>query len=156
MAKPYSDDLRRRIVQAYAQREGTQAQLAQRFRVRLGYVEKVRGQAIGSGKMERVPHRSGRKPKFTEPIREALRDGLGQQPDLTWAELQEKLVQAKPLRVSVPSLWVVLGQMGLRLKKSRSTRGNGTRKSTASGGRRFWKRSAPSRRKGWCFWTKAE
>lgn len=148
MAKPYSDDLRRRILQAYAQGEGTQAQLAQRFRVSLGYVEKVRGQQIRTGKMERVPHHPGRKPKFTEPIREQLRDWLRQQPDFTLAELQEKLGQAKQLRVSVPSLWAVLGKMGLRLKKSRSTRGSGIRKSTASGGRRFWKASAPSRRKG--------
>lgn len=36
MAKFYSDDLRRRILEAYAQGEGTQAQLAQRFRVSLG------------------------------------------------------------------------------------------------------------------------
>ena len=148
MARPYSDDLRRRILQAYAQSEGTQAQLAQRFRVSLGYVEKVRGQQIRTGKMERVPHHRGRKPKFTEPIREQLRDWLRRQPDFTLAELQEKLAQAQQLRVSVPSLWAVLDKMGLRLKKSRSMRRNETRKSTASGGQRFWKRSARSRRKG--------
>ena len=147
MAKPYSDDLRRRILQAYAQGEGTQAQLAQRFRVSLGYVEKVRGQQIRTGKMERDAHHPGRKPKFTEPIREQLRDWLRQQPDFTLAELQEKLAQAKQLRVSVPSLWAVLGKMGLRLKKSRSTRGNEIAKPTRSGGRHFWKRSARSRRK---------
>jgi len=144
MARPYSNDLRRRILQAYAQSEGTQAQLAQRFRVSLGYVEKVRGQQIRTGKMERVPHHPGRKPKFTEPIREQLRHWLRQQPDFTLAELQEKLAQAQQLRVSVPALWAVLGKMGLRLKKSRSTRRNGTGKSTASGGQRFWKRSARS------------
>ena len=33
----------------------------------------------------------GRKPKFSEPIRERLRSWLKQQPDLTLAELQEKL-----------------------------------------------------------------
>jgi len=148
MAKPYSDDLRRRILQAYAQGEGTQAQLAQRFRVSLGYVEKIRGQQRRTGQMERVPHHPGRKPKFTEPIREQLRGWLRQQPDCTLAELQARLAAEKQLRVSVPSLWVVLGKIGLRWKKSRSTRGSGIRKSTTSGGRRFWKPSAPSRRKG--------
>lgn len=147
MAKPYSDDLRRRILQAYAQGEGTQAQLAQRFRVSVGYVEKVRGQQIRTRKMERVPHHPGRKPKFTEPIRDQLRGWLRQQPDLTLAELQEKLVHEKQLPVSVPSLWVVLGKMGLRLKKSHSTRVSETRKSTANGGRRFWRPLAPSRQK---------
>jgi transposase len=102
MAKPYSDDLRRRILQAYAQGEGTQAQLAQRFRVSLGYVEKIRGQQRRTGQMERVPHHPGRKPKFTEPIREQLRGWLRQQADSTLAELQERLAAEKHLRVSVP------------------------------------------------------
>jgi len=42
MAKPYSDDLPRRVLETYAQGEGTQAELAQRFRDSLGYVEKSR------------------------------------------------------------------------------------------------------------------
>jgi len=147
MAKPYSDDLRRRILQAYAQGEGTQAQLAQRFRVSLGYIEKIRGQQRRTGQMERVPHHPGRKPKFTEPIREQLRGWLRQQPDCTLAELQARLAAEKHLRVSVPSLWVVLGKIGLRLKKSRSPRGNETPKPTRSGGQHSWKLSARSRRK---------
>jgi len=35
MARPFSDDLRRRILQACEQGEGTQPELAQRFRVSL-------------------------------------------------------------------------------------------------------------------------
>ena len=147
MAKTYSDDLRRRILEAYAQGEGTQAQLAQRFRVSVGYVEKIRGQQRRTGQMERLPHHPGRKPKFTEPIREQLRRWLRQQPDSTLAELQERLAHEKQLQVSVPSLWMVLGKMGLRLKKNRSTRGSGIRKPTGSGGKRSWKPSARSRRK---------
>jgi transposase len=57
------------------------------------------------------------------------------QPDLTLAELQQKLEQAVPLHVSVGRLWQVLRQMGLRLKKSRSTPSNATAKRTASGGK---------------------
>src|SRR3974390_2077227 len=133
MARAYSDDLRRRILEAYARAEGTEAELAQRFRVSLSYVQKIRRQLRRTGKMERLPHHPGRKPKFTEPIRERLRHWLGQQPDLTLAELQEKLQQQQQLGVSVPSLWVVLRQMGLRLKKSRSTRKSGTRRPTGSG-----------------------
>ena len=147
MAKPYSDDLRRRILESYAQGEGTQAQVAQRFRVSLGYVEKIRGQQRRTGQMERVPHHPGRKPKFTEPIRQKLRGWLRQRPDSTLVELQEKLAQERQLRVSVPALWSVLGKMGLRLKKSRSTRASGIRKSTSSGDKPFSKPSVGSRRK---------
>ena len=101
MAKPYSDDLRRRILQAYAHGEGTQAQLAQWCRVSVGYVEKIRGQPQRTGRMERIPHHPGRKPKFTAPMREPLRGWLRQRPDSTLVELQEKLAQEKKLRVSV-------------------------------------------------------
>jgi len=109
--------------------------LAQRFGVSVGYVAKIRGQRRRSGKMERVPHHPGRKPKFTAPIRERLRRWLGQQPDLTLAELQQALRQQEQLPVSSPALWKVLRVMGLRLKKSRSTPANATRKRTASGAR---------------------
>lgn len=121
MAKAYGDDLRRRILQAYEQEEGTVAELARRFRVSVGYVEKIRAQQLRTGQMERLPHRPGRKPKFTEPVRERLRDWLCHEPDLTLAELQDKLLAQDQLGVSRPSLSTVLKKMGLRPKKKRPT-----------------------------------
>ena len=147
MAKAYSDDLRRRILQAYEQKEGSEPELARRFRVSLGYVKKIRRQLRRSGKMERIPHQAGRKPKFTEPVREDLRRWLQQQPDLTLMELRERLRTQVRLPVSVPALWVVLRKIGLRLKKSHSTPKSGTRRPTGSGGRRSGSSSARSRRK---------
>ena len=133
MARAYSDDLRRRILQAYEQGEGSEARLAQRFRVSLSYVKKIRRQMRHSGKMERVPHHPGRKPKFTEPVRQQLRHWLEQQPDLTLAELQEQLRRQARLQVSLPSLWTVLGKIGLRLKKvtSRARARHGSQPATA-------------------------
>src|SRR5271157_1668936 len=95
MARPYSDDLRRKILQAYAQGEGTLEQVAERFRVSYGYVKKLRRQQLRHRQMERVPHQPGRKPKFTEPIRERLRGWLKQQPDLTLAEMQVASLSGK-------------------------------------------------------------
>ena len=147
MAKPYSDDLRRRILQAYAQGEGSEALLAQRFRVSVAYGKKIRRQLRHTGQMERVAHHPGRKPKFTAPVLEQLRRWLEQQPDLTLAELQEQLRQQTHLSVSLPSLWVVLRKIGLRLKKSHSTRKSAIRKKTGNGGKRSSKPSARSRRR---------
>ena len=146
MARPYSDDLRRKILEAYAQGEGTLEQLAGRFRVSYGYVKKLRQQQLGHRQMERVPHQPGRKPKFTGPIREQLRGWLKQQPDLTLAELQEKLLEHSQLRVSQPALWVVLRRkMGLRLKKSRSTPKSRKASRSSSSARRFGRRPAKSK-----------
>lgn len=126
MAKPYSDDLRRKILQAYAAGEGTEEQLAERFRVSYGYVKKLRRQQLRTGKMERVAHHPGAKPKFSQPMQLQLRGWLQQQPDLTLAELQEKLWQQARLRVSLPGIWKGLRRMGLRLKKNRSMPRNKT------------------------------
>jgi len=52
--RPLSDDLRRRILEAYQRKEGSQRQLAQRFGVSFDYVRKIRRQWRQSGKMERV------------------------------------------------------------------------------------------------------
>ncbi len=93
--------------------------------------------------MERTRHHPGRKPVLTEPIRERLRSWLQQQPDLTLAELQEQLLRQARLRVSRPSLWVVLRKkMGLRLKKSRSTPKNKRTRGSSSSDRPGSRRSA--------------
>jgi transposase len=92
MAKAYGDNLGVRILQVYQQGEGTEAELARHFGVSLGYVEKIRGQQLRTGQMERVPHKPGPESKFTEPVRERLRDWLRHQPNLTLAESQDKLL----------------------------------------------------------------
>jgi transposase len=137
MAKAYGDDLRRKILEAYEGQEGTIAQTAARFRVSRGYVEKILSHYRRTGKMERTRHHPGRKPLFTPPVREQLRAWLKNQPDLTLAELQKKLWQQEQLHSSLPSLWTVLGKMGLRLKKSRSTRPSRTHRGCSSSGRRI-------------------
>lgn len=115
----------------------------ERFGVSYGFVKKIRRQQLRTGKMERVPYQPGRKPELAEPIRERLRGWLREQPDLTLAELQEKLLQQARLRVSRPSIWVVLRKkMGLRLKKNRSTRRNKRNRRFSSSGRPSRKRSA--------------
>lgn len=145
MAKPYSDDLRRRILQSYERGEGTEEQLAQRFRVSYGYVKKLRRQQLRTGQMERIPHHPGVKPKFRETIRLQLRHWLQEQPDLTLAELQEKLRRQARLRVSLPGIWKGLRRMGLRLKKNRSTPRSKTAQRSSSSAKRTSRRLAPSK-----------
>lgn len=145
MAKAYSNDLRRKILEAYTNQEGTIAEIAARFRVSVGYVKKILRQYRRTGKMERTPHHPGRKPLFTPPIREQIRVWLKAQPDLTLAEIQEKLRQGEHLKSSLPSLWMVLKNMGLRLKKSRSTRKNKTRRGSNRSVRPMGRRYARSK-----------
>ena len=148
MAKWYADELRRKLLQAYDRGEGTLEQLAQRFSVSAPWAWKISAQRKRSGQMERVEQRRGGNRKVTAEVQERLRGWVQAQPDLTLAELQQKLAKTHRLHVSIGRLWQVLRQMGLRLKKSHSTPANATRKPISSGGKTSGKRSTGSRRSG--------
>jgi len=132
MRKAFGDELRRRILQCCEEGQQTQEEIAQRFKVSVRYVGKLVAHKRQTGQAERIPHRPGRKPKFTPPIRERLRSWLKSQPDLTLKELQKKLEQEERLHSSQFSIWTTLGKMGLRLKKSRSTPRSKTRRGSSS------------------------
>ena len=148
MAKSYGDDLRRKLLQAHDRGEGTLEQLAERFSVSVPWAWKISAQRKRTGQMERVEQRRGGNRKVTAAVEQRLRGWVQAQPDLTLAELQQKLARAHHLQVSIGRLWQVLRQMGLRLKKSHSTPANATRKPTSSGAKPSSRRSAGSRRSG--------
>jgi len=136
MAKPYGDDLRRKILQCCEEGKQNQEEIAQRFKVSVRYVGKLVAHKRRTGQAERIPHRPGRKPKFTPAIRERLRSWLKSQPDLTLKELQQKLEDQARLHSSQFSIWTTLGKMGLRLKKSRSMPKSKTRPGSSSSAKR--------------------
>lgn len=147
MPKALSDDLRRRILEAYARKEGSQAQLARRFQVSFEFVRKLRKQFRQSGQMERVPQARHNAPsRMTPVVREQLRVWLREQPDRTLAELGEQL-QAHWVQASRSLICLTLQQMGLRQKKNRSTPVSGTGKRIASGEKSSSRPSPRSRRR---------
>jgi transposase len=122
MGRAYSDDLRRKLLQAHDRGDGSLRELAQRFGVSAPYAWKISSQRQRSGQMERVEQRHGPRSRMGPEVQARLRGLLRQQPDLTLAELQGQLEQRAHVRVSSQHLWRVLQKMGLRLKKSHSTR----------------------------------
>lgn len=124
--KPYSDDLRLRIIETIQANEISQAAIAERFSVGKSFVEKLwhRFRTTGSysAKTEYV-----RGPKRALQDDEAvLRELVGQQPDATLEELCEAVAAAtnKP-PVSTATMCVELQRLKLPLKKSRFTLRNG-------------------------------
>ena len=140
MAQAYSNDLRRKLLEAQEQGRGTLEELAEEFGVSLGYAKKISAALRRTGRMERTEQRHGRINQVTPLVQERVREWLRQQPDRTLAELQRQLREQRHVSLSIPRLWVVLRQMKLRLKKSRSTLRSRTRRKTGSaarlGGRR--------------------
>jgi len=140
MARAYSNDLRRKLLEAHEQGQGTLEELAEEFRVSLGFAKKISAALRRTGRMERTEQRHGRINQVTALVQERLREWLRQQPDRTLGELQRQLREQMHVSVSVPRLWVVLRQMQLRLKKSRSTPRSRTLRKTGSAARRGGRR----------------
>jgi hypothetical protein len=88
-----------------------------------------------SGRTERVPQsHHGRLSRFSEAVRELLRGWLREQPDLTEAELRERLA-GRGVYASRSRVGQVLRAMGLRRKKSRSMQLSAIPMPTSSGTR---------------------
>lgn len=136
MAKAYSNDLRRKLLEAYDRGEGSLRELAERFRVSVPYAWKISAQRKRTGQAERVEQPHGPKSKVTPEIEERLRGWVRQQPDLTLVELQDRLAEAARLPVSLARLWQVLQRLQLRLKKNRSMPRSKTRRRVSKGEQR--------------------
>lgn len=149
MGAAYSDDLRRKFLEAYQRGEGSLEVLAGRFGVSLGWAEKIWRRLRQTGRMERPARsRSGPASKVTTAVEADLGDWIRRQPDLTLVELQARLRQQRQLPISISRLWTVLHRMGLRLKKSHSTPPSRTRRKASSGGDSGKSRPAKSIRRG--------
>jgi len=122
MAKAYSDDLRRKLLEAHQQGEESLEELAERFCVSVGWAKKVSAMFRKTGRAERpASGPRGPRSKITPEVQEHLRWLVATQSDMTLAEMQQRLRTELRMPVSLSRLWTVLHQMGLRLKKSHST-----------------------------------
>jgi transposase len=148
MAKPYGDDLRRKFLLAYDQGEDTLAELADRFLVSVGWAKKISAQRNRSGQAERVPHHPGRKLRAGVAAQRQVMDWVAAKPDLTLAQLQAKLQGEAGISLSLGRIWHLLKRLGLRLKKSRSTRSSATPKPTARDAETSRRAFSRSRRSG--------
>jgi transposase len=144
MGKPLGDDLRRKLLSAYDQGEGTLEELSGRFLVSLGWAKKISAARNRSGQAERVPHKPGRKPRVGAEQRELVVAWVASQPDLTLVEIKSKLQTEAGITLGVPRVWRLLRKLNLRLKKNRSMPSNATPKPTKSDAKSSSQKSARS------------
>lgn len=118
MGKPYSQDLRERVMAAVdcGTRAYTAAPL---FRVSVSYIYKILGRRRATGETRARTGRAGRKPKLAAHD-EALCARVAEHPDATLEELQAWLADERKVKVSIGCLWNRLRFLGLPLKKSHS------------------------------------
>ena len=127
---------------AYASGKGTLRQLAERFEVSYGWVAKIHAAELQTGGRCRVPQRRRPSSIDFEQVRRLVRA----KPDIVLRELQQEMLKVGQ-RISMAQLWRVLGKLGLRLKKNRSTPPSATPKPTGRSAKRSSGSSARSRPK---------
>jgi transposase len=128
MPRAYSDDLRTKLLKAYAAGRGGLEELARQFGVSYGYSKKIRRQQLQSGQIERPrQQRHGPPGLLSAEIKQHLRSAVARQPDVTLAELKQQLQKSHRVEISQSRLWYWLRGLGLRHKKNPARRGAGQR-----------------------------
>ena len=106
----YSDDLRRKLIQAWQRWDGSQQELAEEWGVSRSWLQKILRRWHTTGEAQAASYRHGPVSRVKAQRLAAL---VQAHPDATLAEL------GRQLRVSAPTICRALRQLGLPRKKSR-------------------------------------
>ena len=124
----YSQDLRDRVLRGLERGERP-VDIARRLEVTRVWVYQVKARYESLG--ERCSHRIGGYRRSRVADKEALLRGwIKVQPDLTLAELSERLVE-HGVSIKIPALWHQLDKWGLSLKKNAARQRARTRRREA-------------------------
>jgi transposase len=110
---PYSKDLRERVAAAVDHHEGSQREIARRFRVDLSFVVRLLQRRRDAGTLDPKPHGGGPPLSLGPDDRRRLAELIREQPDATL----EQLRQRGGFGCSLTPLWRALRRLGLTRKK---------------------------------------
>jgi len=116
MARAYSQDLRDRVIDAAlggmpARRVAAQFEIG--VATAIVWVRRVRASGERTARRQGQPRRSK-----LDPQRDFLLGLVGQTPDMTIVEMQQRLVAERGIKASVGTIWTFLDRCGLTFKKS--------------------------------------
>jgi len=123
---PYSNDLRRKIVEADEKNDQSQRQVAELFGVSPATVRNLVRRKRETGSTDAFPPAGGKAPLLTETARQTVEQLIKEQNDATLAEICQRVKRKPRKKVSLATLSRWLPQLDLPRKKSRSTLGSET------------------------------
>lgn len=126
--KPYSNDLRRRIVEVYESGDYSQDEVAELFGVSNATVRNFLRRKRETGSSDALPHAGGRTPALDSRDRERLRQLARDNDDATLAELCRLVDKILKKSLSNSAMCRLLQSLGLPRKKSHSTPPSATHK----------------------------
>jgi transposase len=128
----YSEDLRRKIVQALQQRGMNKSEAARAFGVSLSSVKRY-AKAVREGRSLSPGKAPGKRPKLDEKARRLLEADVEERPFAKLSDRQEYLQKVAGVSVSESTLSRALRKMGFGRKKGRWVRARRIPKSCFSG-----------------------
>ena len=111
--RPYSMDLRERVAAAIDAGEGSQRQVAKRFRVSVSFVTRFVQRRRDAGTLAPKPHGGGPRPALGFPERVRLAVRIAEHPDATLKQLKEW----GGFACTLTTLWRPLRRFRLTYKK---------------------------------------
>lgn len=125
--RPYSQDLRERILRAVQTGEESQEAIAQRFAVSRSFVERLWQRWRPTGSCAALPHGGGRS-RSLRPAEGLIRQLVAQDSDVTLATLCARVERRTGIRASTKTRCLEIQRLRLPRKKSRSPRASGRRR----------------------------
>lgn len=119
MPVAYSADLRRRVIEAWQSKEGSQRQLAQRFKVSLSFVRNLLRHYRSSGQVEAKRRGGYLRPTIDGERLLLVQRLLDEQNDAMLAELCKRFAEHTGISVSVPTMHRAVQRLRMTSKKKR-------------------------------------
>ena len=141
--RAYSQDLRERVFPALDRGEGPTA-IAKRLEVSRVWVYLVRRRLEREGKRACLPI-GGYRESVVAPLEAKLRSWINAKPDITLAEMCERLQVRHGVAIKAPALWHQLDKWGLSFRKN-SARQRARAGGRAAGAAAVASKSTPARR----------
>ena len=118
--KPYSQDLRDRVLAAVKETKLSQAKIAKAFKISKSALEKWLRRQHETGACTALPHGGGH-PRALAGSEAFIRAQVKKQPDITLEELCARVAKAKGIQTSPSMMCRELHRLRLPRKKSPST-----------------------------------
>ena len=130
--RPYSRDLRERVMRAVDDGQLTQREIAEQFGVSDRWIRQLTRHREQTGSLAPKPHGGGRSAQITGETLEQVQATLRAEPDATLEELRQRC----GITASVVCLFRTLRRHQITRKKSRCTPASRTRPPSRRSGRR--------------------
>ena len=118
--KPYSRDIRTKIIETRNNTNESTRQLAERFQVSYSFVNRLLRRYKATNSIDPLPHGGGKTPLIDSEQLNIVNKLVDEDNDATLQELSDRLQQKIGIQVSIPTMCRLLQKLNSTRKKNSS------------------------------------